>query len=366
MMNDRERVLTLLTGGTPDRLPWFGDLAYWAYAMEMRGEVPPGWQRTQEYYRFQRDLGVGFYLQGDWAFSTSTDASVLVETREERGCSLRLVHTPLGTLREETRYLPEAFTHAITRHLVSSWEDLRILRYWWEHTDFRPDLEGALRRRPLVGDHGVVLCYLPRSPFQEMNAALTGISNLVSFWADHRSEFEKTLQLLGERFDEAAEASLAVPADCFMIPENLSSEVVGRFYGKYVRPWEEKWTARIRQAGKHSFIHMDGTLGLIDQVAAAGFDVIEAFTPVPVGDMSIEAARARARSGPVLWGGLPGIYFTPLVDDDEFERFVRETIVTMVRDGRMVLGVADQVPPDGLRARVARVAELVDLYGRYG
>jgi uroporphyrinogen-III decarboxylase len=199
-----------------------------------------------------------------------------------------------------------------------------------------------------------------------MNAALTGISNLVSFWADHRSEFEKTLQLLGERFDEAAEASLAVPADCFMIPENLSSEVVGRFYGKYVRPWEEKWTARIRQAGKHSFIHMDGTLGLIDQVAAAGFDVIEAFTPVPVGDMSIEAARARARSGPVLWGGLPGIYFTPLVDDDEFERFVRETIVTMVRDGRMVLGVADQVPPDGLRARVARVAELVDLYGRYG
>jgi len=30
-----------------------------------------------------------------------------------------------------------------------------------------------------------------------------------------------------------------------------------------------------------------------------------------------------------------------------------------------VLGVADQVPPDGLHARVERVAELVERYGRY-
>jgi hypothetical protein len=31
-----------------------------------------------------------------------------------------------------------------------------------------------------------------------------------------------------------------------------------------------------------------------------------------------------------------------------------------------VLGVADQVPPDGLESRVRRVAELVEEYGRYG
>jgi hypothetical protein len=33
--------------------------------------------------------------------------------------------------------------------------------------------------------------------------------------------------------------AVTVPADCLMIPENLSSESVGRrFYGRYVRPWE--------------------------------------------------------------------------------------------------------------------------------
>jgi len=364
-MQDRERVLAVLAGSARDRVPWFGDLSYWAHAMEIRGEVPAGWQQTQDYYGFHRGLGVGFYLQGYWAFRAKADSSVSIETREEDERHVRLVHTPVGTLREETRYLPEAFTWAITRHLVSSVEDLRVLRYWWEHTDLAPDPDEAVRRRPWVGDGGLVLCYLPRSPFQEMNVALAGIANVVDLWADHRSEFEKTLQLLGERFDEAAEAALTVPADCFMIPENLSSEAVGRFYARYVRPWEIKWTARIREAGRHSFIHMDGTLGLLDQVSEAGFDVIEAFTPAPVGDLSIEAARALAGPGPVLWGGLPGIYFTSLVDDDTFERYVRETITTMAQDGRMVLGVADQVPPDGLHARVERVAELVERYGRY-
>ncbi len=37
----------------------------------------------------------------------------------------------------------------------------------------------------------------------------------------------------------------------------------------------------------------------------------------------------------------------------------------MISQPRYVLGVADQVPPDGLEQRVRRVAELVGEYGRY-
>ena len=81
-MNDRQRVLTLLSGGVPDRVPWFGDLAYWALAVEQRGEVPQDWQRTEDYYQLHRQLGVGFYLQGYWAFREVTDPSVVIETRD--------------------------------------------------------------------------------------------------------------------------------------------------------------------------------------------------------------------------------------------------------------------------------------------
>ena len=94
--------------------------------------------------------------------------------------------------------------------------------------------------------------------------------------------------------------------------------------------------------------------------------MVESVTPAPVGDMAMGEMGDWAGPGPLLWGGLPGIYFTPLVDDSEFERLVREVLAVMTVESRYVLGVADQVPPDGLFRRIAQVRELVDRYGRYG
>ena len=39
-MTPRERVLAILRGGRPDKVPWFGDLDYWASALIARGENP--------------------------------------------------------------------------------------------------------------------------------------------------------------------------------------------------------------------------------------------------------------------------------------------------------------------------------------
>jgi uroporphyrinogen-III decarboxylase len=278
-----------------------------------------------------------------------------------------VVRTPLGTLEEHSQFLPEPCTWATTKHMVESVDDLAMLRYWREHTTYTPDYQEAIRRAELVRDLGVVLCYLPRSPFMELTAVLAGIANIVDMWMEAPDAFDETLAVMNEAADRAAEVAVAVPADCLMIPENLSSEVVGRrFYEQYVQPWESRWVERIAATGKASFIHMDGTLGgLLPRVAETGFDVIEAATPAPVGDLPVEEWRELAGPEPILWGGVPGIYFTALVDDAEFERHVRSVLEVMVEDRRMVLGVADQVPPDGLRQRVAAVSELVERYGRY-
>jgi hypothetical protein len=184
---------------------------------------------------------------------------------------------------------------------------------------------------------------------------------------DAPKELEETLRLAEWNRDQAAAIALASPAECLMIPENLSSEVVGRrFFEQYLRGYETRWVERIHQAGKHSFVHMDGTLrGLLRQISSVGFDIVEAATPAPVGDMTFPEMRQLAGPRVILWGGLPGIYFTNLVSDAEFERFVQEVLSVMTGEPRYVLGVADQVPPGGLGRRVARVAELVEQYGRY-
>jgi hypothetical protein len=150
-----------------------------------------------------------------------------------------------------------------------------------------------------------------------------------------------------------------------MIPENLSSEVVGKkLFNRYMRPYEERWTPRIKAAGKFSFVHMDGTLkGLIREVASTGFNVLEALTTAPVGDLEVEALRGYVGEKTVTWGGLPGLYFTDLVTDEDFDRYVISVLDVMKRIPGYVLGVADQVPPGARWERIKRVNQLVEKHG---
>ena len=366
-MNPRQRILALLAGQTPDRLPWLADLDYWVSAMQRRGDAPPGYLNSPAYFDLYRELGIGFYLQGYFPFKTVYDDQVRVidvHAGNRRRVGFETTH---GVISGQWTYLPESFSEAPSEHVIKNAADLAVWREVLAHTTYIPDYDELLRRKALIGDQGVRLAYLPRSPLMQLIVEMAGIANVTTLWADAPHALEETLRLMGASHDQAAAIALASPAECLMIPENLSSEMVGRrFYENYLRGYEQKWVERIRQAGKYSFIHMDGTLrGLLRQVSTVGFDVIEAVTPAPVGDLSFEEMRLFAGPRQILWGGLPGIYFTDLVSDAEFDDFVRQALTVLTRQPNAVLGVADQVPPGGLRQRVARVAELVERYGAY-
>jgi len=196
-----------------------------------------------------------------------------------------------------------------------------------------------------------------------------GIENVTMIHADAPDEFDRVFAVLTESLDRASQVALESPAEILMMPENLSAEVVGpRFFERYLRDFQTRWSRKIVEAGKFSCIHMDGTLaGLLRQESSVGLTFIEAMTPAPVGDIPIGSwSSFREGSSTIYWGGIPGSYFTPLVSDGEFDRHVKEVLAVMRADRRMVLGVADQVPPDGMESRVSRVQELVETAGLYG
>lgn len=366
MATPRERVLKVLRGERPDAVPWFGDLDYWATALIGRGARPSDFKTSGAYLDWHRDLGVGFYLQGYFPFRTTFDGCRVEEGREGRD-RFRRIHTPRGELSERWRWLPESFAEAPVERLLKTPADLPAYVWLHRHLRYEPDYALAEKRRGEVGDAGLVLAYLPKSPLMQMVALDAGIFAVVGMRADAPAAFEEALAVLAESHGRAAAIAAESPAEALMIPENLSSEVVGpALYEAHLRSCHENWTASIRKAGKRSFVHLDGTLrGLLKQVSSAGFEVIEAMTPAPVGDLAVEDWAAFDPSGKtVFWGGLPGVYFTHLVPEAEFERHVKAVLAVMKREPRYVLGVADQVPPDGLERRVKRVGELVEEFGR--
>jgi hypothetical protein len=366
MISPRKRILSLLAGEKTDRVPWFGDMDYWAFSLIKKKEKPPDFIQSPEYIEWHRDLNVGFYLQGYFPFKPVPD----FEERSWREGNRRLREwiTPKGTLRESWIFLPQSFSEAPEEHFVKRARDLEALGWAYDHMDWIPDFDPPSRRLEQVGDQGIVLCYLPKSPFMQLAALEAGIASLSFLAADVPEELLAALEAMKRSFDRAVDIVLRSPADALMIPENLSSEAVGaRMFDKYIKSHQKEWVNRIRDSRKYSFIHMDGTLkGLLKEEAYVGFDVIEAMTPAPVGDLGIrDWASTAGTQETIFWGGLPGSYLTPLVEEAEFERHVLDVLSVMRRKPRYVLGVADQVPPDGLESRVRRVGELVDLFGRY-
>jgi uroporphyrinogen-III decarboxylase len=292
------------------------------------------------------------------------------EVKELREGNLRRrrIGTPYGTLQETWTWLPESFCQAPTEHLVKSTADLSAYRYIHENTRYEPDYALVEERRIQVGEMGVLVADIPTSPLMQMIVSDAGVTGVFEMYAEAPEEFAETIEAVRRSHDAAARIAVDSPAEILVIPENLSSDLVGKtFYEMFVRDYHQTWAARSREVGKFSCIHMDGSMkGLLRETCSTGLTFIEALTPAPVGDLEIENwAEWSGNSHTVLWGGIPGSYFTGLVSDEEFDRHVKRVLGVMRSTPRYVLGVADEVPPDGLERRVRRVGELVERYGVY-
>ncbi len=235
-MTERDRVLAILNKQKPDQVPWFGDLSYWVYYLEQSGKMPEKYE-SNGYFQLHRDLGVGFYLQG-WAPLKVAYENVEIRYETYSDITCTNVITPLGTLQQVTKKLPESYTVAIKEHYIKTVDDLKIIRYWFEHTHYEPDYEAVTKRYSLVGDNGLVLCYLPRSPLMQMVVELAGIENTIFAMLDEPEEFDTTMDIISQKAHEAAAIAVDSPAECLMIPENLSSEVVGKkLFNKYMKDY---------------------------------------------------------------------------------------------------------------------------------
>lgn len=244
-------------------------------------------------------------------------------------------------MREAYQYSPTSFSSGIVEHLVKDIEDLKVLTWMISHTDYTPDYEFAKRRYETIGDNGVVLCYTPRSPLMDLVAVFAGVENVTYMDLDEPEEFGALLDEIEEKYDQACALVMESPAECVMIGENISSECVAPFYHRYMKRYHQKWTGEMRRRGKFSFVHQDGTVrGLIGALSKESrFDVIEAVTPMPVGDVDIGEVAGLVADDTIIWGGIPGgMFLESSCSDEDFDRHVLRCIEVMTSAPRYVLG----------------------------
>ena len=80
-----------------------------------------------------------------------------------------------------------------------------------------------------------------------------------------------------------------------------------------------------------------------------------------------EPGNTEVRAGvgeAAVWGGIPSVALLPdSMSDDAFERYLDELFAELGTGERLILGVADNVPPDADLGRMERIEERIEAFG---
>ncbi len=354
MLSARQRMMALLKGQEPDALPLLADLNYWYDARVAQGRLDSRHEGPDGLIRLHEDLGCVYYYDyseyspnGSGVVKSWTDG-VWEDQRKEGHETVHTLRTRSGELTCRTRYMQESYCAATVEYMVKKPEDLRIVREYMESLRFASDYEGFSRRDDYVGDRGLNIVVLPRSPLAVLMAWFAGVETTSYLSVDAPDEFEKTLDCIDRTWDPVFEMACKSPAFLFHFADNLSAENVGSLCARYLAPYYRRRVSQLHESGKIAVTHVDGKMrGLLGQITATGMDGIEALTTTPVGDVALEDLRKEAGSDQVLlWGGLPGALFSPPYGRDDILRQVETIHKVFGKSGRFIPGTADQVPPD--------------------
>jgi len=360
----RESFLKLLNGEKPDKIVWTADITYWISGQEQSGKADPAWKTEEGFLKLHQDLGVlPYYYYNKFAACMPVfDNTVELVTEKKGNKTINRTRTPAGELIEEHTFLPESCCSGCTRHAVSSEADLDILLYLLNHRHLAPiNIDDYNERTKMwIKYDGFPPLGLPRSPLASLCVEWAGVENMVYLMMDCEEKVREALNLMEEQEAPVIDALCELAPPLVHFPDNLSSENLTSYYDEFMAPTHRRRLEPLHAAGVKCAVHLDGTIkGLLPKLVEVGIDAIEALTPKPVGDVDIEQIQQLAGSDTViLWGGVPGAMFSPPFTWEQMETHIKRLMECW--GGRpWIMGVADQVPPDGDIEFCKNIAELI-------
>lgn len=340
-MTRLERITAASRGLRADRLPFFH---YWRHSQI-------GWAERE-----CRNRGMGM----SWVRPCAVEVMHGVETTQ------RSVRTPLGTVLETEYSTPvgKLYTqHKMepgvgqwhpgrswrdvspwqTAHRIKTPEDYAVAKYIVEHTEYVPDYFPLEQAMEWLGDDGMVLVGLPPSPMQTLLIDWIGTDEGRFFYhyADHRELIEDLYAALCKAREPLFEIAARSPAPAVMCGENIDGFMDDpRLFRTYFMPVYEQQASVLHAHGKLMAVHMDGRLdNLKHLIAETPIDIIEAFHPIPMGNVPLREALALWPDK-IIWVGFPGSVYE--LGPAETVRFTLDLLREAIPGDRVVIEVSTE------------------------
>ena len=279
---------------------------------------------------------------------------VCVHENYEAQTATILYETPHGDLVEQLKRTQDQ-TWRTVGFPVKQPADLKKLRWLYQHTRYEFNEAAFDQGSAYVGERGQPSFWVPKSPYQALAQMWMRLEDLIYALADSREEVEMTMRAIDESYDGLYEQLTGCDKlHILNFGENLHEALMGpRYFERYFFPFYEKRCAQLRGAGIYTHVHMDGYFhALLKYLRLLPFDGLEALTPVPQGDATLEEIKENI-GDKILLDGIPAVMFLPMYTREELMATV-EKIVALFHP-RLVLGVSDEVPEGADEEAILRV-----------
>ena len=275
---------------------------------------------------------------------------------------VRTLRTPHGDLTERLRRTPDE-TWRVVGFAVKGPGDLKKLRWLYGRMTHHFSKEHFEQGSAFVGARGEPQFYLPKSPYQALIQIWMKFQDFIYALTDYRDDIEATMRVIDDSYDSLYEEIIRYGnVRIVNFGENLHAHLMSpRYFERYLIPFYEKRVGQLKKAGIYSHVHLDGYYRpLLPYLKDLPFDGIEALTPLPQGDVSLEETREHM-GDKVLLDGIPAVLFLPTYSREELMAMT-EKVVKLFHP-RLVLGVSDEVPEGADEEAIERL-KLISAYCR--
>ena len=380
-MTGRERILTVLKGEIPDRVPvgLFVQEEYLGWFFPEKEQV----DRVMDAVECARILGFDL-LTKDRKFEVPHfmkksfgNWDVNEKIKKDKGMLYRAteITTPDGVLKQvEAGPYEERTVSGIhfstVEYLIENERDLEIFNKFVPRIDsetISEMKERAAFSRELIGELGISAPWGWGGVFNQA-ATYRNVQELLMDAYLNQEFYQAYMEKMTELIVESNNALTDTDFQCIGIQGNIANAgmVGAEFFDKYILPYEKELAKAIQDAGKFTLYHNCGKARVLQEsYVKMGLDMWETVATPPQGDNDLKEAKELIGDSITLSGNLDQVNFLKKAALEEIEKEVTRIMHIGKQGGRYIFAASDFLEKGTPLENVKKVIEVAIREGRY-
>jgi len=278
----------------------------------------------------------------------------------------RILYTPAGQLTEEKLYEPIHGGPSIKKHFIQEPTDYRIFLSYLQDIIVLEDLERYARDCREVGEDGLPIVAVERTPFQQLWIQWVALEDLCTHLVECPDQVAECIHQLVDIQRRILAIVLKVhsqvPIPFINFPDNITAPAIGpRYFRQYCLPLYQEAVNMLAEKGILVQVHMDGDLKpLWEAIGESRIGGIDSLTPPPNNDTS--AAQAHTLWPWMrLWVNYPSSVH--LLGPEEVYQQAHRILAEAGHTGLLQIQISENIPPGVWRQSYPQIVRAIEEFG---